>query len=151
MDLSTRLATADDRSAVWALYVDAMKGHISAIWGWDEQWQVADFDQAWTNAVTHVMEVEGAIAGYVQLEAHADATYLRMLIVAPHIRSMGIGARQLAQLERDCRASAHPLKLRVFRVNEAAHRFYLREGWAVESEDEVAFMMCKQLTEMDQV
>ena len=33
------------------------------------------------------------------------------------------------------------MRLRVFKVNQAAQRFYAREGWLVESSDEVAIFM----------
>jgi GNAT superfamily N-acetyltransferase len=141
MLLATRLAQPEDRDAIWALYQTAMRSHIEAIWGWDEQWQIADFDQAFSAAASYVVEVGGEFAGYFQLDLSAEAIYLRLLVLKPGFQSQGLGARLLADIVHMSQQSRRRLSLRVFRVNGAARRFYEREGWTVESEDDAFFVM----------
>lgn len=141
MQLATRLAQPEDRDAIWALYQTAMRPHIEAIWGWDEQWQIADFDQAFSAAASYVVEVGGEFAGYFQLDLSAELIYLRMLVLQPGFQSQGMGARLLADVVHMSQQSRRRLSLRVFRVNGAARRFYEREGWTVESEDDAFFVM----------
>ena len=56
MRIRTRRARADDRAAVWALYEAALRGHIEAIWGWDDGWQADHFEHAWQVAITCIVE-----------------------------------------------------------------------------------------------
>jgi ribosomal protein S18 acetylase RimI-like enzyme len=141
MMITTRIAHAGDRAAIWMLYQSAMRQHIEAIWGWDEDWQVADFEKAFSTSATYVVETDSEFSGYVQLDINEDDSYLRMLILMPAVRSMGIGASLLAEIQRLNRQAGRKLRLRVFRVNDAAKRFYEREGWRVEAEDDAGFLM----------
>lgn len=137
----TRLAHAGDKAGIWHLYQAAMKPHIDAIWGWDQDWQCADFDQAFSSSASYVVEVDGEFAGYFQLDLNPDDIHLRMLVLKPGFRSMGLGARLLADLRHMSVQSRRRLSLRVFRVNPDARRFYEREGWTVESEDDAFWLM----------
>ena len=139
--LRTRLATATDQAAVWALYEAAMRGHIEAIWGWDPAWQAADFNQAYALLPTYLIERDGAPCGYLQLALRPDDVYLRMVIVAPAARSQGIGAAVLAALVARAAQSGRTVCLRVFRINQAAYRFYQRTGWRLEWADQAFYVM----------
>ena len=127
-----------DRAAVWALYEAALRGHIEAIWGWEASWQQADFARAFARAATLMIERDGVVCGYCQLDLQAPTVYLRMLVLAPEARSQGIGAALLRAILQRTRAAGRSLRLRVFKVNQAAQRFYAREGWLAESSDDVA-------------
>ena len=139
--LTARAAVDSDRAALWTLYQQAMRAHIEQIWGWNEVWQQDYFDNAWSGAATYVIEIDGVFGGYYQLEQREQQTYLCMLILAPHFRSQGFGARMLARLREASAAKGCGLRLRVFKVNSAAKRFYLREGWSVVGEDEAGYFM----------
>ncbi len=130
-----------DRAAVWALYETALRGHIEAIWGWEASWQQTDFARAFTTSATLMIERDGVVCGYCQLDLHASVVYLRMLVLAPGARSHGIGAALLRAILQRTRAAGRSLRLRVFKVNEAAQRFYAREGWLAESSDDVAIYL----------
>ena len=139
--LFTRPALAADKPALWQLYESALRPHIEAIWGWEDGWQAADFDTAFAAASTSVVEVDGNLAGYVQLKAGAADDYLSMLILAPGYRSSGIGARLLADVVDAGSRAGRALSLRVFRTNLAAKRFYEREGWVVAADQGDFFLM----------
>ena len=141
MDITTRIASADDRAPVWALYQSALKPHIESIWGWDEAWQVAYFKEAYSTSATYVIEADSEMAGYLQLDINSRDIYLAMLVLAPNVRSRGIGAKLLAEINRLAHQAGRTMHLRVFRVNRAAKRFYEREGWRVEAEEDAFFLM----------
>ncbi|MCD2516889.1 GNAT family N-acetyltransferase [Massilia sp. G4R7] len=141
MRIATRLAQPADKAAIWEIYQAALKPHIQAIWGWDEAWQLAHFDDAYALAVTCVVAHQQEMSGYIQLDIGDTEVYLRMLVLAPDARSKGIGAALLSEIRRRVQQSGRQLGLRVFRVNEAAKRFYERERWQVQSEDEAFFTM----------
>jgi ribosomal protein S18 acetylase RimI-like enzyme len=147
MEITTRSAHADDRAAIWTLYQSAMRPHIAAIWGWDDVWQIADFGKAFSDAATLVVETDSAFSGYIQLDINAAEIYLRMIVLAPHVRSLGIGAQLVAQINRISQQAGYAMQLRVFRVNVAAQRFYQREGWRVTAEDDVFFLMAHPLNQ----
>lgn len=141
MNISTRVALAFDKPVLWRLYESAMRPHIEAIWGWDGGWQTAHFDNGFAASSTCVVEVDGNVAGYVQLDAGESEDYLRMLILAPGYRSSGIGAILLANIAGASSRAGRTLFLRVFRTNPAAKRFYEREGWFAAADEGDFFLM----------
>jgi len=140
--VSTRLARGEDKAGIWQLYEEALRPHIETIWGWDEDWQRANFDQALRDMATRVVEVDGRFAGYVQVKAEPGEDYLSMLILRPAFRSLGLGARLLASLLARSRGAGRGLSLRVFRTNASARRFYERQGWHVVA-DEGSFLLMR--------
>jgi GNAT superfamily N-acetyltransferase len=144
--ITIRPAGQADNDAIWALYRQAMHVHIERIWGWDETWQRNDFAAAMANVATRIVEVEGALGGYYQVDRRGQDDYLRMLILAPEVRGQGIGAAVLASVLDASMAAGRGLQLRVFKVNPDAMRFYLRQGWQMLAEEEHAFRMVPALT-----
>ncbi len=135
MHISTRTALADEKLPIWQLYESEMKQHIEAIWGWDAAWQSGDFDKAFSASSTYVVEVDGKFSGYFQLDFGTVENYLRMIVLLPECRSLGIGAKLLAEILRFSLHNGRDLSLRVFRTNPAAKRFYERGGWSVAADD----------------
>lgn len=144
MNIHTRPARSDEFVILWDIYVQALAGYISQIWGWEEAWQRRDFAEAFGRSAPVVIELDGVVSGYYQMQQSAPdeyADYLRMLILKPEAQSKGVGAHVLRQIVRDLGALGRQVSLRVFRVNPRARRFYEREGWVVVSEDEVGCRM----------
>lgn len=141
MDITARPALPEDRDAIRQLYEQAMRAHIEAIWGWDQSWQDEDFDSAFQSSLTFVLQGDAALLGYFQIDLDASHDYLRMLILKPTARSAGIGAKVLSRILRVAHDNGKALKLRVFKSNDGAKRFYEREGWTVLAEEEAFFLM----------
>jgi ribosomal protein S18 acetylase RimI-like enzyme len=145
LQIATRPVIEGDRASLWQAYQEALRSHIEEIWGWDEDWQRAYFDKALLDASTHIVEVGGQFAGYVQLDLGAEV-YLRMLILLPAFQSRGIGARLLGELLAASQARGSTMFLRVFRTNGQARQFYEREGWVVAT-DEGDFVLMRPAAE----
>lgn len=136
MPIVARPAVPEEMPVLWQLYEQAMKAYIETIWGWDRDWQAQDFAKAYTTSATYAIELDAILSGYFQVDPGEDRDYLRMLILKPEARSLGVGAKVLAEILNISRGSGRRLELRVFRINTAARRFYEREGWVVTGEDE---------------
>lgn len=78
-------------------------------------------------AEIYVYETDGKILGFVGLQGD----YLAGIFVDRHARSMGIGGQLIHYVQKIRRT----LTLNVYRKNQSAMEFYLREGFYVLSED----------------
>ena len=78
-------------------------------------------------AEIYVYETDGKILGFVGLQGD----YLAGIFVDRHARSMGIGGQLIHYVQKIRRT----LILNVYRKNQRAMEFYLREGFSVLSED----------------
>ncbi|NHZ93321.1 GNAT family N-acetyltransferase [Massilia sp. CCM 8733] len=148
MKINTRLACAADKDTIWTLYESALRAHIESIWGWDRLWQRDDFNKAYVASSSYMVELDTQLCGYIQLDVNDADVYLRMLVLTPAVRSMGIGAALLQKILECTHRSGRPLHLRVFRVNGGAKRFYEREGWVVDTADDAFFTMTHPLNQV---
>lgn len=78
-------------------------------------------------AEIYVYETDGKILGFVGLQGD----YLAGIFMDRHARSMGIGGQLIHYVQKIRRT----LTLNVYRKNQRAMEFYLREGFSVLSED----------------
>jgi N-acetylglutamate synthase-like GNAT family acetyltransferase len=79
-----------------------------------------------------VAELAGEVVGAIGLERYGDTGLLRSLVVAPSVRSRGIGAHLVDTLEREARALGIA---RLVLLTETAPAFFERRGYVVIERD----------------
>ncbi len=139
--LSFQQATKSDRTAIFDLYCQVMKGFIIEIWGWDEEWQENDFIKHFCPGNITVVWEENKAIGYSQIEDQGDQLYIRMLLLLPSHRSKGIGSRLLNAVIEKAKAQSKNIALQVFKVNEQAKMFYEYHGFQIQGETPYSFIM----------
>ncbi|TQV84932.1 GNAT family N-acetyltransferase [Aliikangiella coralliicola] len=134
-----RKCTNVDKEDVWNIYVDAMQHHIEKIWGWDIGWQTREFKENFFKLNTSFILFEGIEAGYIQYQESADEIYVNMIVLKPEHRSSGLGMPTLNLLQ-----SNHPgkiLRLRCFKINEGALRFYQKNSFRIIKEEDKFYLL----------
>ncbi|MDT0634765.1 GNAT family N-acetyltransferase [Spectribacter hydrogenoxidans] len=139
MRLAFQPYRAGDKPYLWTTYVEAMKPHISRMWGWDAAWQENDFAKGLRRYETLVLEDSDCRLGYLQVRNNRDSTFIAMIILEPGCRSRGYGPTVLDKLQNE--RPGKPLTLRCFRVNTAAYQFYIRCGFRVVRTDDYFIAM----------
>lgn len=139
MNLKLEKCTIADKDEVWELFLEAMKPHIEKIWGWEIDWQTNEFDERFFALNTSFLLLDDKKIGYVQFSLSEDDTYVNMLILYPEFRSKGLGIPVLKLIE----SFQHDkkLRLRCFKVNEQAYRFYLDNEFKVIAEEDNFYLL----------
>jgi ribosomal protein S18 acetylase RimI-like enzyme len=119
-----------------------MHGYISEIWGWDEHWQENDFSAHFDSKGITLAYKERVLAGYSQVENQDEQIFIRMIVVHPHHQRKGIGSKLLASVITSGKKQCKIVRLKVFKINEEAKKFYEMHGFTVESEISSSFNMC---------
>jgi ribosomal protein S18 acetylase RimI-like enzyme len=138
-----RTAEESDREAIYQLYRLVMRGFISDIWGWDEQWQRSDFSTHFDPQGITMALNEHDLVGYSHIENRDGQIFIRMLVVHPHHRRNGIGTRLLASVIASAGRKSRNVGLEVFKINGAAKAFYERHGFKVEGETPSSLIMVR--------
>ena len=133
-----RPATRDDEAALFELHRAAMREHVEAIWGWNEDWQRAHFAGQFAPARTAVIvrrESPGSLLGRLSLSQHWRKIFLRDIELAASERNFGLGSAMIRAVIAIARRSDRYVELRVLRLNPA-QRLYARLGFRIVGEDD---------------
>lgn len=118
-----------------------MRGFISEIWGWDEQWQENDFSAHFDPKDITLVHKERELVGYSHVENRDGQLFLRMIVVHPHHQRKGIGRKLLESVIASGDEQSKGVELEVFKINDRAKKFYERFGFSVECENTTSYVM----------
>jgi ribosomal protein S18 acetylase RimI-like enzyme len=138
---SYRKAEETDRDAIYQLYCLVMRGFISEIWGWDEQWQVNDFSAHFDPQGITLVYQKHELVGYSHVENRGGQLFIRMIVVHPHHQRKGIGRKLLESVIASGYEQSKGVELEVFKINDRAKKFYESFGFSVESENTTSYVM----------
>ena len=139
--MNLRPATLSDQAALFDMHVEVFREHIEEIWGWNDEWQIANFKKEWAEVRTEILTQDGKLLGYIQTRLEADHIYVLNLALHPHCQSLGFGSMAMGILKERARLQELAIKLSVFRTNQRVIAFYRRLGFEVETETETGFRM----------
>jgi GNAT superfamily N-acetyltransferase len=132
-----RPAERDDEDFLFALHRDAMRSYVDATWGWDEEWQRANFAAIFAPARQAVIvngETVPRDVGRVSLTLHWRKIFLRDIELLARERNDGVGTAIISAVLTLARESDRHVELRVLRCNPA-QRLYARLGFRVIDDD----------------
>lgn len=118
-----------------------MRGFISEIWGWDEQWQKNDFSAHFDPQGITLVHQEHALVGYSHVENQGGPLFIRMIVIHPHHQRKGIGRKLLESVIASGNEQSKGVGLQVFKINDGAKKFYERFGFNVEGEIPTSYVM----------
>ena len=141
MTYAYRKAEEADGEAIYQLYRLVMHGFISDIWGWDEQWQRADFSTHFDPRGVTLAFQEDQLAGYSHVENRDRQLFIRMIVVHPRHQRNGIGKKLLESVIASAGEQSKTIGLEVFKINEVARAFYERHGFDMVGEAPASHIM----------
>jgi ribosomal protein S18 acetylase RimI-like enzyme len=108
-----------------------MRGVIERTWGWDDAWQLAEFEKRFEQYSVSVIEVESCAVGSLWLEQRSDSLYIHDLQVAPPQQGKGIGTAVIERVIEQGVSRGLPIALSVVPANPRARELYERLGFRV--------------------
>jgi len=141
MDISLRSIHGSDYDFLWRLHNEALREYVEKTWGWDEDWQRADFRERFEDRIKgKIITVDGVDAGYFWVNEKENEMFLVSIHLLPEFQNRGIGTRLITQLFE---TTEKPVTLQVLKVNPA-RRLYERLGFEVFEETETHFKMMRK-------
>jgi GNAT superfamily N-acetyltransferase len=132
-----RAAERDDEDFLFALHRDAMRTYVDATWGWNEEWQRANFAATYAPARQAVIVHRGTVlhdVGRISLTRHWRKIFLRDIELMGAERNHGVGTAIINAVLTLAQQSDRYVELRVLRCNPA-RRLYARLGFRVIDDD----------------
>lgn len=128
--ITWREARAEDFEYFFDLHRHTLGPYVDQVWGWDDDEQRAYLHRTIDFDTTHVIVVNGADAGRLNLVEQGDNdVYIGLIEVAPHLQRRGIGGRLIHSVLAAAGAEGKGVRLNVLAINVDAHRLYRRLGF----------------------
>ncbi|MCU7878722.1 MAG: GNAT family N-acetyltransferase [Candidatus Thiodiazotropha sp. (ex Lucinoma borealis)] len=118
-----------------------MRGYISKIWGWNEQWQRDDFTANFDHNNIMLVHNNHELIGYSHVENRSTQLYIRMLVIHPKHQQKGIGSKLLKSVITSGNEQSKSIELQVFKINDKAKEFYVRHGFTLRGETTTSYIL----------
>ena len=106
-----------------------MRDYVDAVWGWDDDEQVAFFDEHFDPTRCQILQVGRVDVGVLAVDERADEIYVAKIQLLPQWQGRGIGSSVIESLIERGAATNKPVTLRVLRTNPRATALYARLGF----------------------
>jgi GNAT superfamily N-acetyltransferase len=136
MDCRLRPATERDREFLYRLHCRTMREVIERTWGWDDDWQVKDFDWRIGAYQVFVIDVGEEPIGGLMLDLTPDNLDIVELQILPEHQRQGIGTWVIERVIDDAKRRGLCVTLSVVPANSDARRLYERIGFCATGVDE---------------
>lgn len=141
----------EDRNFLYQLKKEVNLGYISAIWGWDEDYQQEEFDRDFQKREEFsVIVSDDADAGFLQLQRGADFLNVAEIHLLPAFRGQGLGTAVLRYIQALGDKEKLPVLIGCFRANQGARDLYLRLGFQPAGESDTHYLFLYYPTKLPQ-
>lgn len=137
-----RLRPAEERDQAFLYQVKKQSNfdYISALWGWDEDAQRRDFARDFQQLREFsVITVDGADAGFLQLQRGADFLNVAEIHLLPPFQGRGVGSAVLKSVQAE--STGLPVLIGCFRANRRAYQLYQQLGFTPITENDTHFIL----------
>ncbi|MEK7185507.1 MAG: GNAT family N-acetyltransferase [Patescibacteria group bacterium] len=127
--ITKRIATESDTEFARKVHHSAYHGVVVRQFGnWDEKIQDDFFAKSWKPETHEIIYFNGVACGYCCIEYKPDYIFASELVILPEFQGRGIGSEILNKLKQESEQKKIPIKLQVFKENQARH-LYRRLGF----------------------
>ena len=140
-DYTLRKAIISDRNMIYELKKSSIRFYVEEIWGWDEDYQVKDFDNDFKSiGQFYVIEDDNRFIGFLQVYEHDKYIELVEIHLVPEVRGFGIGSSIIKSTICDAKNTDRTVRLGCFRKNLGAKSLYMRLGFEKIAETETHYI-----------
>ena len=144
--LTDRIATQNDYSFLYDLKVTVLRSGITQTFGWDDHYQIDNFQQEWQEAKPHVIEWDGQPIGCYLLQPQQDYLYFGRFYLLPEHQKKGFGRHILNRVIKQADRLKLPITLLYLKI-ENLHHLYEKFGFKTYKTDENFVYMIKEYSE----
>lgn len=141
------LRTATQANAEFIFYVTktTLREYVTQLWGWDEQWQRAHFQERFDPNQDEVIVLAGRDIGVISVEQKEDELFLSKIYILPDYQGRGIGTYLIQSVLNRATDSGLPVALQVLTVNPVK-RLYEHLGFVEVEKTSTHILMRKMPT-----
>lgn len=141
MEYYLRGITADDKDFIYEVKKLSIFEYVDKIWGWDEEYQIKDFENDFDNYIFKIIVVDEKDVGFIQIDESIDSINIIEIHIIPEYQGKGIGSSILKNIIERANNISKIVKIGCFKDNIRARNLYERLGFKVVKTTDTHYMM----------
>jgi ribosomal protein S18 acetylase RimI-like enzyme len=138
--IELRAARQEDAGFLYGLLKATMQEYVAQIWGWDEEWQRACFQERFDPSREWIVVLEGEAIGVLAIRERKHELFLAKISILPEYQGQGLGTQLIRAVLARAFGCGLPVTLRVLKGNPA-RGLYERLGFVAVGETETHTLM----------
>ena len=140
MNIAIRKVTESDFDFAFEVKKQAMGPHITAKWGWDEDYQISVHRQRWLEKPWFVLLLNDERIGTVSIHRLENHVRFGEFYILDSYRNKGFGSNFLKQFLSECDNREEKVVLEYLKWNPVGS-LYKRFGFKIIEENEIHYFM----------
>lgn len=137
-----------DLDRIFQIKKSGLKKYVEKIWGWDEEKQINIHKEYFKPESTTIISYNRQDIGYLVKNISENELYIENLILKSEFQNLGFGTQIIQHIIEECEITKRAIRLKVFKINERAIKFYKKIGFNQINETDLHFEMAKTVKQM---
>lgn len=126
-----RSVTETDKDFLYNIKKASIKEYVEKIWGWDEEYQIKDFESDFIPENFKIIMVEGKDIGFIRVNEEPSNINITEIHILPDYQGRGIGRSVIKSIIEDASDKMKTVTIGCFIANQRAKKLYERLGFKV--------------------
>lgn len=138
-----RQSTWEDLDRIFEIKKSGLKKYVKKNWGWDEEEQINIHRSYFKPESTTIIAHKGQDIGYLVKNVLENELCIENLILKSEFQNLGFGTQIIQLIIEECKITKRAIRLKVFKINQRAIKFYVKMGFDKISETQFHFVFEK--------
>ena len=130
-----------DKEFIYHVKKESNFMYIDKIWGWDEDYQIQDFNTDFKLNEFKIIVSENKDIGFLQLEEFNNNLNISEIHIVPEYQGQAIGSQIINDILHDEKNQLKTISVGCFILNQRAKNLYERLGFRIINETETHYIM----------
>lgn len=133
--------TKDDIETIYNIKRASIFDYVNGIWGWDEAYQLEDFNYSFVIDNFRKVVINNEIIGFYELDETDTIINITEIHLIKKFQGKGIGTEIIKSIINKGKEINKNIKLGVFKENTMAKKLYLQLGFNIYEETATHYLM----------
>ena len=129
-----------DRSQIYSIKRNSIKPYVEKIWGWEEVYQINDFDKSFIPDNIKKIMIDTECIGFIEVSEDANTVNIAEIHIIPDYQGLGVGGSIINNVIADTKAKYKKTTLGCFKENKKAIQFYKSRGFTMVGETKTHYL-----------
>ncbi|QSX06578.1 GNAT family N-acetyltransferase [Sedimentibacter sp. zth1] len=126
----------NDKQEIYTIKKNSIMYYVRKIWGWDEKYQVEDFENSFNPINFKKITINQKCVGFIETHEDNNVVNITEIHLITEYQGLGIGSDIIKQVIVDAKEISKTVTLGCFKENKGAINLYKRIGFKIVNKTE---------------